>query len=275
MSAATNPRGAILDVMKLADLARTLAVAAACIAAAGSASSSQNTPTTSQPSQYGANDPPPPQQMEAGRVLGLWRSTFGAVKIEADQSRGGLQTGAVQGVWMYTRQGQQVIGYFSGSLNGNILRLRWNEPPSTMNDPPLNGEGYLVFDLQGRQYSGRWWSDRHDRQGDWNGWRQQTQSGYAQQPAYGQPAYGQPGYDPSGGQTYGQPQQPGYGQPQPGYGQQPPQQPAYGQPPPPQQPGYGQPQPQPGYGPPPPQPQPQPGYGQPSQPPPQPQRPYY
>jgi len=258
--------------MKLADLARTLAVAAACIAAAGSASSSQNTPPAqpSQASQYGANDPPPPQQMEAGRALGLWRSTFGAVKIEADQNRGGIQTGAVQGVWMYQRQGQQVIGYFSGQLRGNIMQFRWNEPPATMNDPPLNGEGYLVFDPQGRQYSGRWWSDRHDRQGDWNGWRQQTTNNY-NQPQYGQqPTYGQP--QPG----YGQPQ-PGYGQPQPGYGGQTYGQPSYGQP----QPGYGQ-QPPPNYGQPPPsygQPPQQPGYAQPppQQPPPapQPQRPYY
>jgi hypothetical protein len=69
-----------------------------------------------------------------------------------------------------------------------------------------------------------------------------------QQQQYGQPGYGQPGQQPG----YGQPQQPGYGQP-------PPQQPGYGQP---QQPGYGQPQ-QPGYG----QPDPNnPGYGQPQQP---------
>ncbi|MBW2522533.1 MAG: hypothetical protein JRI23_00080 [Deltaproteobacteria bacterium] len=63
-------------------------------------------------------------------------------------------------------------------------------------------------------------------------------------PGYGQP---QPGY--------GQPPPPGYGQPQPGYGQPPP--PGYGQP----QPGYGQPPP-PGYGP--------PGYGPPPGPPPPP-----
>lgn len=61
-----------------------------------------------------------------------------------------------------------------------------------------------------------------------------------QHPGAGQPDYGQPGGQPGYGQPGGQP---GYGQP--GYGQ--PQQPGYGQ----QQPGYGQPpygQPQPPYG---------------------------
>jgi uncharacterized membrane protein YhaH (DUF805 family) len=61
---------------------------------------------------------------------------------------------------------------------------------------------------------------------------------YGQPQAYGQQPYGQPGYgqQPYGQQPYGQsgygqpqPQQPGYGQQQPGYGQQP-QQPGYGQP---------------------------------------------
>ena len=106
--------------------------------------------------------------MDPGQALGLWRSTFGAVKIEADSSKGGLQTGAVQGVWVYQRQGQEVVGYFAGNLRGNVLQFRWQEP----NNPPLTGEGYLVFDAGGRQYSGRWWSDRRDRVGDWNGWRQ-------------------------------------------------------------------------------------------------------
>src|SRR5258708_25152802 len=120
------------------------------------------------------------------------------------------------------------------------MEFGWNGPAGRRNDPPLNGEGYIVFDPQGRQYSGRWWNDRQDRQGAWNGWRQQTTTGY-NQPQYGQPQNGQPGY---GQPTYGQP---GYGQPQPGYGGQTYGQPNYGQP----QPGYGQ------------QPQPQPNYGQP------------
>jgi hypothetical protein len=186
--------------------------------------------------------------MEPAAAIGVWRSTFGAVRIEADNSKGGLGAGAVQGVWVYQRQGQEVIGYFSGNLRGNVLQFRWQEP----NNPPLTGEGYLVFDPQGRQYSGRWWSDRRDRVGDWNGWRNaQTQNTYGQQqpPPYGGQGYADPyarqpspydqprqpsPYDrPPQPAPYGQPQQPPapYGQPQPSpYDRQPPQP---SQPPPP------------------------------------------
>jgi hypothetical protein len=87
-----------------------------------------------------------------------------------------------------------------------------------------------------------------------------AQAAAAQQPGYGQPP---PGYGPPAGQ-----QPPPYGAPPAGYPQQqgygpPPGQPMYGQPP--QQQGYGQ--PPPGYGQPPQQPygQPPPGYGQPPQ----------
>ena len=194
--------------MSLGNVARVVAVLAAVVAAAGSATSESSKPVAGQPPQYGAqaanNQPPPPQQMEPSAALGLWRSTFGAVKIEADNSKGGLQTGAVQGIWVYQKQGQEVVGYFSGSLRGNVLQFRWQEP----NNPPLTGEGYLVFDVQGRQYSGRWWSDRRDRVGDWNGWRnapiQRTNDP-------GQP-YGGQGYaaDP-----YARPPQPGPYQPAP------------------------------------------------------------
>jgi hypothetical protein len=158
-------------VMTLPNVARVIAVLLAVVAAAGSASNqsapnNQSSMTASQYGQSGGN-PPPPQEMEASRALGVWRSTFGAVKIEADTSRGGLETGSLQGVWIYQRQGQEVIGYFSGNLRGNVLQFKWQEP----NNPPLTGSGYLVFDQSGRQYSGRWWSDRRDRVGDWNGWR--------------------------------------------------------------------------------------------------------
>ncbi len=174
--------------------------------------------------QYGqpqGGGPPAPQQMEPGRTLGLWRSTFGAVKIEADNSKGGLQTGAVQGVWVYQRQGQEVIGYFAGNLRGNVLQFRWQEPGAA-GGPPLNGEGWLQFDAQGRQYSGRWWTDRRDRVGDWNGWRQPGQEGadpYAgQQPPpddqYGPGPSGQYGGQPYGS-SYSRPPQPPPPQPEP------------------------------------------------------------
>ncbi|CAN5700241.1 hypothetical protein BH11MYX2_BH11MYX2_20800 [soil metagenome] len=230
---------------------RVAFVLAAGIAAAGSASSSSSNP----PPQYQAqNDAqgqaPPPQQMEPATALGLWQSNFGAVKIEADNSKGGIAANAVQGVWIYTRAGQEVIGYFSGTLRGNVLDYRWQEP----NNPPLTGAGYVVFDPQGRQYDGRWWSDRRDRVGAWNGWRNGARSGGTNQPGYGQqqsygqygqqqqPQYGQQqnygGNDPYGGQTYGA-QQPPPPQQQP---QQPPPRQPYRQPapyqPPPSPRGY-------------------------------------
>ena len=188
--------------MTPSNLARVLSVGLAVAVAAGSASSNQNSnQNASMMPQYGqpqGGGPPQAQQMEPGRTLGLWRSTFGAVKIEADNSKGGLQVGAVQGVWVYNRQGQEVIGYFAGSLRGNVLQFRWQEP-GAQGGPPLNGEGWLQFDTAGRQYSGRWWTDRRDRVGDWNGWRQPGADG-------GDPYAGQPGpADPNqyGGQQYG------------------------------------------------------------------------
>ncbi|MCX5748488.1 MAG: hypothetical protein NT062_39055, partial [Proteobacteria bacterium] len=104
-----------------------------------------------------------------------------------------------QGVWVYQRRGQEVIGYFSGALRGNVLDFKWQEP----NNPPLTGAGYLVFDAGGRQYSGKWWSDARDRQGDWNGWRQAPGQDMGQAPQPTQPSpYGG---NPYGGRTYGNP----------------------------------------------------------------------
>src|SRR5262245_48047220 len=76
--------------MKLGNVARVVTVAAACMAALGSATSNSNKqPDPAQ--QQGANmNPPPPQDMDPNRALGLWRSTFGAVKIEADTAHGGV-----------------------------------------------------------------------------------------------------------------------------------------------------------------------------------------
>jgi hypothetical protein len=216
--------------MSVGNLARVIAVLAACAAAAGSATSSSSGNQQDPALDPAGQGPPPPQQMEASRALGLWRSTFGAVKIEPDSSHGGLEAGSVQGVWSYQRQGQEVIGYFSGNLRGNVLQFRWQEP----SEPPLVGEGYLVFDAQGRQYSGRWWSDKRDRVGDWNGWRQSAGRQAPQQ--YG----GDPGaQDSRGDDGAGLPPPPrrdAYGrapQPQPYPQQQPYSQPPSGQPQPP------------------------------------------
>lgn len=221
--------------MTSGNVVRIVAVLGAAIALIGSAQNSQNPNQAPQTAQYGhsGGSPPPPQEMEASRALGLWRSTFGAVKIEADNSRGGIDTGSLQGVWVYQRQGQEVIGYFSGNLRGNVLEFKWQEP----SNPPLTGSGYLVFDRSGRQYSGRWWSERRDRVGDWNGWRNQPGSERRPEPGQQDP-YGDPNDGAYGGSTYANPGQPGPGpigprppqpqrrpapQPQPGtYGPQPP-----------------------------------------------------
>lgn len=166
--------------------------------------------------QAGQQDqgPPPPQQMEPARALGVWKSNFGAVKIEADNSKGGLQSGSLHGVWVYPRRGQEVIGYFAGNLRGNVLQLTWQEP----SNPPLTGSGYLVFDPQGRQYSGRWWSETRDRVGPWNGWRDAAPQNT--DPYAGHPNGGQAEPDPGayGGQ--------GYADPNPTYAPEPPPQPA-------------------------------------------------
>ncbi|MBX3158842.1 MAG: hypothetical protein KF773_22940 [Deltaproteobacteria bacterium] len=186
-------------------------VLGAVIAAVGSTTSNSN--NQNQALGYGqstASSAPPPQQMDPARALGLWKSTFGAVKIEADPSKGGIEAGAVQGVWVYTRQGQEVIGYFAGNLRGNVLNFRWQEP----SNPPLVGEGYLVFDQGGRQYSGRWWSEHRDRVGDWNGWRQAIPAGTGGQNGDG--SFGGAGYaNPYGGEDVSNPPSPRPPSPQP------------------------------------------------------------
>jgi hypothetical protein len=221
--------------MSVANLARVVAVLIACIAAAGSATSRSGSSDGAAGGPAGQNGPPPAQQMEPNLALGLWRSTFGAVKIEADNSQGGLSAGNLQGVWVYQRQGQEVIGYFSGNLRGNVLQFHWQEP----NNPPLTGEGYLVFDPQGRQYEGRWWSEKRDRVGEWNGWR--PTGGRDGQSRGASSAYGQDGNDGQGQDPYqGQqnqrqpyPRQPSRSPYQQGPYQQggPPQQPPQQQPP--------------------------------------------
>jgi hypothetical protein len=201
--------------MTLRNTARVVVVVAATAAAAGSAQQQSNQVSPSYYNTSSNYNPPPPQQMEAARALGVWRSNFGAVKIEADNSVGGLEAGQLQGVWIYQRQGQEVIGYFAGQLKGNVLSFKWQEP----SNPPLTGEGYLVFDRTGRQYSGRWWSDRRDRVGEWNGWR--NGAGNAPGPTGGRDAgrdRAPDGGDPLGDRGDYPPPQP---QPTPGYGPQP------------------------------------------------------
>ena len=141
--------------------------------------------------------------MDEPRALGLWKSSFGAVKIEEDLKNGTPGGGTLQGVWMYQRNGADVIGYFTGKLAGNVLSFTWNEPST---GAPLEGSGYIVFDQAGQRFAGRWWTTSKDRVGEWSGWRQgmdkpAPQNGYGQNPYGQQTPYGQGAY---GGQGYGQ-----------------------------------------------------------------------
>ena len=146
-------------------LARLVFLGAAIVASAASASSSSQ---RSQPAvgSY-QTTAPQPQAMDSALALGLWKSSFGAVKLEKNEQGG---PGSVHGVWTYDRQGTPVIGYFGGELRGNVLEFTWQEPGA--DGAPLQGAGYLVFDPYGQRFSGRWWTTARDRVGEWTGWRQ-------------------------------------------------------------------------------------------------------
>jgi hypothetical protein len=156
--------------------------------------------------------------MEPGKSLGLWKSSFGAVKIEDDLAKGAAGSGYVHGVWEYSRAGQDVVGYFEGNLSGNVLQFAWQEPAQPA---PLVGQGYIVFDPQGQRFNGRWWTTSRDRTGEWSGWRLDADPNRQPPPPppnggqydpYGNstnPYGGGYGGDPYGGSTYG------YGYPPP------------------------------------------------------------
>lgn len=152
----------------------TLLFFAAAVAMASSTSTT-NAPAAT-PGQNGApnggqsehSNPASSQTMDPTLLLGVWKSNFGPVKIQADTSGA---TGKLMGVWVYDRDGAEVIGYFSGAMRGNVLNFQWQEPST---GKPLEGGGYLQFDVQGNSYTGRWWTTDRDRGGDWNGWREQA-----------------------------------------------------------------------------------------------------
>src|SRR5215510_610322 len=179
---------------------RTRFAALALVAAtAGAAGCVQD--TGQQPyGQTQAYQAPLPQQMDEPRALGLWKSSFGAVKIEEDLKTGQPGGGTLHGVWMYTRNGQDVIGYFAGQLKGNVLNFTWQEPSAAA---PLAGEGYLVFDQAGQRFAGRWWTSSKDRVGEWSGWRQGMERPQARPNPYATTPYGQNPYGSSYGQPYG------------------------------------------------------------------------
>ncbi len=175
----------------LATTARLALAALATTVLVASASSKKNEPPPTTAAGAWNAAPPPSQALPPGAATGLWKTTFGAVKVEDDGA------GRVHGVWMYQRDGRDVLGYFGGTLDGNVLRLTWREPAQAQpGEVQLLGEGWLVFDPANARFSGRWWTSNRDRQGDWTGWRA---PGAAPAPA---PAMGGAAY---GGATYGAP----------------------------------------------------------------------
>jgi hypothetical protein len=164
--------------MRSCSLLRLAAVVAAVAATAASASStsSSGTAPTGQPPAAPASRP-----MDPSAALGLWKTSFGPVKVEADAAGA---AGTVHGVWVYDRAGEEVIGYFTGPLVGTVLQFTWQEPG--VGGVPLQGAGFLEFDPEGTQFSGRWWTDRGDRSGEWTGWR----GAPAGDAAYGGAGYG-------------------------------------------------------------------------------------
>jgi hypothetical protein len=171
---------------RLGDVLRAALFLVIGVAVAASASSSSNQPPPGGP-VYGAA--PPPQAMEPTRALGLWKSSFGGVKIEEDLSQGGAAAGFVHGFWRYERAGQEVLGYFAGNLRGNVMQFQWKEPGVPQD---LLGQGYLVFDPSGQRFSGKWWTSTRDRNGEWSGWRPQAAAQPQDDP------YNRGGYDPYG-----------------------------------------------------------------------------
>ena len=119
--------------------------------------------STTPPAARYAHTAPRAQPMDGSLAAGLYRTSFGPVKIEADREGG---PGRVMGVWSYERDGEPVVGFFAGRLEGNVLGFMWQEPA----DPaPLAGRGYLVFESDGSGFFGRWWTEGEDRGGEWSG----------------------------------------------------------------------------------------------------------
>ena len=199
---------------RFATLTRVTLLAGAALALAASASPKPTPPINAYDQSGGDAALPPPQAMDPRAPLGLWNTNFGAVKIEPDG-------GGLHGAWSYDRDNQQVVGYFAGTLQGNLFRLTWREPAQpTPGAPQLSGEGWLAFDPSGSSFAGKWWSSDGQRRGEWTGTR-------AAQPlpaidpsatygtsSYGGSAYGGPTY---GGSTYGGPTYPPPAYPPPRY----------------------------------------------------------
>ncbi|HET6613197.1 MAG TPA: hypothetical protein VFG83_14470 [Kofleriaceae bacterium] len=113
--------------------------------------------------------PAPTLAMPAAAALGLWQTSFGPVKIVANGAAGPQ---AIMGVWVYDRDGREVIGFFGGQLSGNVLSFSWHEPAGAPGlDDDLTGSGYLTFNPAERRFFGRWWSGDGRLDGSFSGVR--------------------------------------------------------------------------------------------------------
>ena len=146
---------------RLPTLFRAALLAGAALTLVASSATKPTPPINAYNQQPGGDAAlPPPQAMDPRAPLGLWNTNFGAVKIETDGA-------GLHGAWSYDRDNQQVIGYFGGALQGNLLRLTWREPAQpTAGAPQLFGEGWLAFDPSGTSFAGKWWSSDGQRRGD-------------------------------------------------------------------------------------------------------------
>lgn len=115
---------------------------------------------------------PPARPMATGLLLGAWDSNFGAMRIEADESRGGLARGAVSGSWTYWDPSaiREVRGFFKGTQDGTVVRLSWREGEES-------GDGFLELSPTGDAFSGRWWNNERTKTGAWRGWRSDAMQG--------------------------------------------------------------------------------------------------
>lgn len=129
---------------------------------------------TTTPARYQAPQPAPipkaptPISIDSAMAMGLWHSNFGAVKIEPNPEGG---KGGTMGIWLYDRSSQEVIGYFEGTLRGNVLEFEWHEKG---NPEDLRGAGYISFQADGTGFAGRWWSFDRRRAGLFSGTRDEV-----------------------------------------------------------------------------------------------------
>jgi hypothetical protein len=154
----------MLGAMKVPRLLFSRALLLLGLAVPGAACTVNQGPSPEMARQPPPATPPQPLAMSPSQALGLWQSSFGAVKIEPDSG----QPDRLMGIWLYDRTGQEVLGFFTGPLRGNVLEFTWHEPAQPRD---LVGAGFLVFEPDGSRFTGTWWTGDQSRSGDWNGWR--------------------------------------------------------------------------------------------------------